>query len=300
MCPPFIRFSLPIFLLVGATALHGQQTRSNLIVGEGKTDTLEIRSYYFDTIRIAPNATLKIVQGGDQWVHLKAKYMEIHGKIEYTGMRRSLGLISNGSDLNYVFPETSVGGKGGEGASNGFELGGTGYAFADSAAGGGGGSGAQGNEIGPFPGLSATSGSGAVAADQEDVGWGGNGGVDSTTNGGLLCLEADTIFFGDDASIVLHGGAGTDGQPGGKGICDPYVQNVGGGGGGGSAGGDGGVLVVRYLSYNRKPIVDISGGEGGKGGKKGLSSGCGYKGTDGDPGQKGEDGHVSWLNISEQ
>lgn len=271
----------------------------SLVIRNGEIKNLPPSIYEYDTIHIEKGGKLIFNENGTQWAILACKVFILEGEIEYTKMRRNLGLLQanyGNVSYEYKFPESSLGGKGSSGHPNRGKRGGKGYKPNDSN-GGGGGSGAScylGSPQRFQEGIDATDYSGAPTPNGNKGG--GNGGrLDNKSNGGLLLIHTNNFSSTKEAKIILKGENGSNGESGSRAGGSAYGESGSSGNGGGSAGGDGGVLIVYAKKYNLQdyPNVNTQAGVGGKGGKPGPNN---YA-TKGDDGDDGRSGYVKWLKL---
>jgi hypothetical protein len=300
-----IRFALT--LLFVTSIFYSQNKVSDLIVEIGQTKKLSAGKYKYNKVHIKSGATLEFLEGSSTWAIINCDEFILDGNIVFNSFKRGMGKIKetteDGFRLQYTFPETSLGGNGGDGARSYNTPGGKGFITKNNN-GGGGGAGAQETNFQNFQGADARSSAGGKAVINTAYSNGGDGGKCNDINGGLLYIKANTFNSNENSLIYLKGNMGKNGENGKDGSAfnnDPFSQIInsfsGGGGGGGCAGGDGGVLIVRASNYiGKHPQVNITGGFGGKGGSRGETYNLPiFDALDGKDGENGKDGYFSWL-----
>ena len=300
-----IRFALT--LLFVTSIFYSQNKVSDLIVEIGQTKKLAVGTYKYNKVHIKSGATLEFLEGSSTWAVINCDEFILDGNIVFNSFKRGMGkieeTIEDGFHLEYTFPETSLGGNGGDGARSWQTFGGKGF-ISKNNNGGGGGAGAQETKNRLTSGEDSRGINGATALINTAYSVGGNGGECNNINGGLLSINANTFNSNENSWIYLNGNIGKNGENGKDGSLnnnDSYsnLKNSfsGGGGGGGCAGGDGGVLIVRATKYLGKyPKTIIAGGFGGEGGKGGDTFNLpSFYGLNGKDGENGKDGYVSWL-----
>jgi hypothetical protein len=300
-----IRFALT--LLFVTSIFYSQNKVSDLIVEIGQTKKLSAGKYKYHKVHIKSGATLEFLEGSSTWAIINCDEFVLDGNIVFNSFNRGMGKIKetteDGFHLQYTFPETSLGGNGGDGARSYQTNGGKGF-ISKNNNGGGGGAGAQETKNSIKSGEDARGINGGSVFINTAYSIGGNGGKCNNINGGLLSINANTFNSNENSWIYLNGNNGKNGENGLDGSVNnnDLFSNIinsfsGGGGGGGCAGGDGGVLIVRATKYiGKHPQVNINGGFGGKGGRRGETFDPPlFDALNGKDGENGKDGYFSWL-----